>query len=160
MAINIRSTPTTEAWRALLVAHARVNHELERELRRETGLNLGWYEVLLLLASADEERLRMNELADRLILSRSAATRLVDRLERDGLVERFTCDADRRGMEVTLTDRGRDAFMTAGRLHLRGIEERFGSLLSEDEKQVMTNALERVADANARRRDFRDPTAS
>ena len=147
--VNIRSTSTTEAWRALLVAHARVNHELERELRDETGLNLGWYEVLLLLASDEDERLRMNELADRLILSRSAATRLVDRLERDGLVERFVCDADRRGMEVTLTERGREAFITAGRLHLRGIEERFGSYLSEDEKQLITRVLERVADANA-----------
>ena len=160
MAIQIRSTSTTEAWRALLVAHARVNHELERELRDATGLNLGWYEVLLLLASAEDERLRMNELADQMILSRSAATRLVDRLERDGLVERFICDSDRRGMEVALTDRGRERFLTAGRLHFRGIEERFGSHLSEDEKQVLIGALGRVAEANAMPVDCEDLRAS
>lgn len=148
MTITIRTNEITEAWRALLVAHARVTHTLDDDLRRETGLNLGWYEVLLLLVSAPEERLRMSELADGMILSRSAATRLVDRLERDGLVERTVCDSDRRGMEVTLTDRGRDAFVVAGRIHLRGIEEHFGAHLTSEELASVAEALTKVAAAN------------
>jgi DNA-binding MarR family transcriptional regulator len=148
MAITIRTNETTEAWRALLVAHARVNRILDDELRRETGLNLGWYEVLLLLAGAPDQRLRMSDLAAGMILSRSAATRLVDRLERDGLVERSVCDEDRRGMEVSLTDEGRDRFLVAGRLHLRGIEQHFGAHLDPTELEVLTEALTRVAEAN------------
>jgi DNA-binding MarR family transcriptional regulator len=160
VAIRIRSNSSTEAWRALLFAHATVAHELDRELRDETGLNLGWYGVLLLLASADGERLRMNELADQMILSRSATTRLVDRLERDGFVERFVCPSDRRGMEVTLTDAGRTAFIEAGRLHVRGIETYFGSHLSEDEKAMLTRVLGRIAEENARPSDCEDLQAS
>lgn len=148
MAIRIRTTDTTEAWRALLLAHARVTHRLDRELRSETGLTLGWYEVLLLLASANDHTLRMNELADGMILSRSAATRLVDRLERDGLVERTVCDSDRRGMDVRLTAEGERTFIAAGRIHLRGIEEHFGSQLTATERETLTKALNRVADAN------------
>jgi DNA-binding MarR family transcriptional regulator len=91
----------------------------------------------------------MNELADRMILSRSATTRLVDRLERDGLVDRFVCDSDRRGMEVTLTDQGREKFMEAGRIHFSGIQDRFGNHLTDEEQATITSALTRVADANA-----------
>ena len=148
MAITIRTNEITEAWRALLVAHARVNRILDDDLRRETGLNLGWYEVLLLLAGAPDQRMRMSDLADGMILSRSAATRLVDRLERDGLVERSVCDSDRRGMEVSLTDTGRERFLVAGRLHLRGIEEHFGAHLTAAELATVTKALTRVTEAN------------
>ncbi len=148
MTIRIRSTETTEAWRSLLVAHSRVNHRLEADLRARVGMNLGWYEVLLQLARAPEQRLRMNEIADGMILSRSAATRLVDRLERHGLVERAVCDADRRGMEVSLTDLGRTRFIEAGRLHLRGIQEYFGDHCTADELAILTTVLNRVAEAN------------
>jgi DNA-binding MarR family transcriptional regulator len=148
MTIRIRSTETTEAWRSLLVAHSRVNHRLEADLRTQVGMNLGWYEVLLQLASSPGQRLRMSEIADGMILSRSAATRLVDRLERHGLVERAVCDSDRRGMEVSLTDTGRSRFIEAGRLHLRGIEEYFGDHCTPDELATLTAVLTRVADAN------------
>ena len=149
MAITIRSTDTTEAWRSLLMAFSRVNHRLEEDLRAEADLNLGWYEVLLQLASSKTGRLRMSEIADGMILSRSATTRLVDRLERGGLVARTTCDDDRRGTEVQLTDEGRQRFIAAGRIHLRGIEEYFGSHLSPDERELLASLLSRVADGNA-----------
>lgn len=149
MTIAIRTTDTTEAWRSLLLAFSRVNHRLEDDLRTEAGLSIGWYEVLLQLASSDTGRLRMSEIADGMILSRSATTRLVDRLERDGLVERTACDDDRRGTEVSLTDDGRARFIAAGRVHLRGIDEYFGANLSETERRTLTELLGRVADANA-----------
>jgi DNA-binding MarR family transcriptional regulator len=90
----------------------------------------------------------MHELAEGMILSKSAATRLVDRLERRGLVTRTVCDEDRRGMEVGLTPEGRDVFLEAGRLHYRGIEEHFGTHLSGGELATITEALTRVAEAN------------
>lgn len=149
MPIRIKTNETTDAWRAMLLAHRRVTHELDRDLRTRTDLNLGWYEVLLVLAASGDERLRMNELADKMILSRSATTRLVDRLERDGLVERFVCDSDRRGMEVMLTDEGRAKFLEAGRIHFSGIQDRFGGHLTDEELATITLALGRVAEANA-----------
>src|SRR5678815_3229180 len=89
--------PRLETWRSFLVAHAQIRRQLERELQAEQSLGLGEYEVLLLLARAPERQLRMSELADLLVLSRSGVTRLVDRLEADALVERASCDTDRRG---------------------------------------------------------------
>ncbi len=148
MTIRIRSTESTEAWRSLLLAFSRVNHRLEHDLRDAHGISLGWYEVLLQLAGSTTGRLRMSEIANGMILSRSAATRLVDRLEREGLVERFACDDDRRGTEVALTDAGRSLFVEAGRLHLRGIEDYFGAHLDDGELEDIRVALSRVADAN------------
>jgi DNA-binding MarR family transcriptional regulator len=147
--IRIRTTEATTAWRAVLMAFARVNHRLEADLRESFYLGLGWYEVLLQLASSPTGRLRMSEVADGMILSRSATTRLVDRLEAEGLVERMVCDEDRRGMEVGLTEIGRERFVAAGRVHLRGIEEYFGAHLTSDELGDVARLLSRVADANA-----------
>lgn len=148
MSISIRHSPATDAWHAAILSHARVTRRLDRDLRERFGVTLSWYEVLLLLASAEGHRLRMHELAEGMILSKSAATRLVDRLERRGLVTRTVCDEDRRGMEVGLTPEGRDLFLEAGRLHYRGIEEHFGANLSEGELATITEALTRVAEAN------------
>src|SRR5918999_1227401 len=89
--------PRLAAWGTFLRAHARVVRELERELQDEQDLALTDYDVLVQLAAADDRRLRMSDLADRLLLSRSGVTRLVDRLVGEGLVERMTCDSDRRG---------------------------------------------------------------
>ena len=148
MPITIKHSPVTDAWHAAILSHARVTRRLDHDLREQFGLTLGWYEVLLLLASAEGHTLRMHELAEGMILSKSAATRLVDRLERRGLVTRAICDQDRRGMEVGLTEEGRDVFLAAGRLHYRGIQEHFGAHLSAGELATITDALTRVAEAN------------
>jgi DNA-binding MarR family transcriptional regulator len=150
MAIQMRTDEVTTAWRTTLIAYRSVTDNLDRDLRAEVGLTLGWYEVLLLLASAENERLRMADLAAGMIISRSAATRLVDRLVADGLVCREVCEADRRGTEVALTDEGRKTFLKAGRIHFRGIHERFGAHLSAAELDVIQEALSRVAAANPR----------
>ncbi|HET8777796.1 MAG TPA: helix-turn-helix domain-containing protein, partial [Candidatus Limnocylindria bacterium] len=92
-----RRDPRLAAWSTFLRAHAKVVHALETELQAEQDLALTDYDVLVQLAAADDRRLRMSDLADRLLLSRSGATRLVDRLVADGLVERVVCDSDRRG---------------------------------------------------------------
>ena len=139
-----RSDPRLGAWRAFLRAHARVVRELERELQAEQGLALTDYDVLVQLAGADGRRLRMSELADRLLLSRSGVTRLVDRLVSAGLVERLVCDDDRRGQWASLTDAGLQRLRGASPTHLRGVARHFLDRLSPDELAGIERALGRV----------------
>jgi DNA-binding MarR family transcriptional regulator len=139
-----RHHPRLRAWTAFLRAHARVVRQLERELQAEQQLALTDYDVLVQLASADQRRLRMSELADRLLLSRSGVTRLVDRLVADGLVERVTCDDDRRGQWASLTDAGRERLRRASPAHLRGVAEHFLDRLSTEELAELERMLERI----------------
>ncbi len=136
--------PRLAAWRAFLIAHARVIRDLERELQAEQGMALTDYDVLVQLSVAEDRRLRMSELADRLVLSRSGATRLVDRLCADGLVERVTCESDRRGQWAALTEAGMDRLRSASPTHLRGVREHFLDRLSPDDLGSLERMLERV----------------
>lgn len=136
--------PRLSTWAAFLRAHARVVRELERELQAEQRLALTDYDVLVQLARADERRLRMSELADRLLLSRSGATRLVDRLVAEGLVERASCDTDRRGQWAALTDAGMDRLRAASPTHLRGVAEHFLDRMSPDELASIERILRRL----------------
>ena len=138
--------PRLETWRSFLVAHAQIRRQLERELQAEQSLGLGEYEVLLLLARAENRQLRMSELADRLVLSRSGVTRLVDRLEADALVERASCDTDRRGSWATLTKAGHDRLRRAAPTHLRGVGEHFLDRIPPDELDALQRTLDRVLD--------------
>jgi DNA-binding MarR family transcriptional regulator len=142
-----RHDPRIGAWRAFLRAHAQVIRRLERELAAEQGMALTDYDVLVQLAGADQRRLRMSELADRLLLSRSGVTRLVDRLVADGLVERVTCDDDRRGQWASLTDAGLRRLRDATPTHLRGITRHFLDRLSPDELATLERMLEPIAEA-------------
>jgi DNA-binding MarR family transcriptional regulator len=137
------------AFPAFLRAHRAVTQRLEREIEVETGLPLSWYEVLLVLNSAPDRRLRINELADGVILSRSRVSRLVDEMTRAALVERQTDPADGRGCFAAMTPEGRARFRRAAPVHLRGIEEHFGRHLTSTEHETMKRALERVAAAAA-----------
>lgn len=133
-----------EAWSTFLRAHARVVRELERELQAEQSMALSDYDVLVQLAGAPGRRLRMSELADRLLLSRSGATRLVDRLVADGLVARTLCESDRRGQWAELTDAGRDRLRRATPTHLRGVATHFLDRLSADELTALETMLGRL----------------
>ena len=119
--------------------------ELERELQAEQNLALTDYDVLVQLAAADERRLRMSELADRLLLSRSGATRLVDRLVAEGLVERVICESDRRGQWASLTDAGQDRLRRAAPTHLRGVAAHFLDRLSADDLAALERMLGGIA---------------
>ena len=134
------------AWSTFLRAHARVVRELERELQADQDLALTDYDVLVQLAAAPERRLRMSELADRLLLSRSGVTRLVDRLVADGLVERVMCESDRRGQWAALTDAGRDRLRRAAPTHLRGVATHFLDRLSADDLASLERMLADVVD--------------
>lgn len=139
-----RRDPRLQAWTAFLRAHARIIRALERELQDEQGMALTDYDVLVQLAAVEGRRLRMSELADRLMLSRSGATRLVDRLVADGLVERVSCDDDRRGQWASLTDAGHDRLRRAAPTHLRGVAEHFVERLSDDEIASLARMLGRL----------------
>ena len=102
------SDPRIEPWRAFLQAHARVTRRLDEELRAEHDLSLAEYDALLTIADAPDRRIRMRQLADRVILSKSGVTRLIDRLVLDGLVQRDACLSDARGAEAVLTPAGLD----------------------------------------------------
>ena len=139
-----RTDPRLESWRTFLRAHARVIRELERELADEQDLALTDYDVLVQLATAPDRRMRMSELADALLLSRSGATRLVDRLVADGLVERVVCEADRRGQWAALTEQGHERLRRAAPTHLRGIERHFLDRLTRDDLKALRRMLEPI----------------
>jgi DNA-binding MarR family transcriptional regulator len=121
------------AWGGLLRAHARLTKALDVDLVSAHGLPLTSYEVLLRLADSPDGRLRMSELAESVLLSRSGLTRLVDRLERQDLLRRESCPSDRRGAYAVITQRGRELFDRARSTHLDGVRRRFLDHLSEDE---------------------------
>jgi DNA-binding MarR family transcriptional regulator len=125
------------AWRGMLRAHAELTKELDAELAREHKLPLSSYEVLLYLADAPDGRMRMAELADSVLLSRSGLTRLVDRLQREGLLKRERCESDARGYFAEITPKGRRLFDAARRTHLDGVRARFLSRFSRDELRAM-----------------------
>jgi len=132
-------------WRAFLLAHARVVRRLDEELRAEHDLTIGEYDALVTIARAPDRRIRMRQLADEVILSKSGVTRLIDRLVDDGLVERSACLADARGAEAVLTERGLTRLRAAARTHLRGIDEHFLAILERDDLAVIERALTAVA---------------
>lgn len=137
--------PRLAAWRAFLEAHARVARHLDDELRAGHGISLAEYDALLQLARAPGRRLRMNQLADRVVLSRSGITRLVDRLEAAGLVARTSCSTDARGAEAVLTDAGLERLRQAARTHLAGIERYFIAVVDPADLPTIERALGAVA---------------
>lgn len=119
---------------------------MEKELA-DAGTPLGWYDVLLQLAEAPERRLRMAELADRVLLSRSGLTRLVDRLAAEGLVRREPSPSDARGTYTVLTQAGFERLRAAAPVHLAGIDQHWVSQFSDDELRQLGGLLGRIAGA-------------
>ncbi len=136
-----------EAWRTFLEAHARIVEVLTRELKEAEGLPLTWYDVLVQLQEAPEHRLRMQELADAVLLSKSGVTRLVDRMERAGMVTRSRCTDDRRGTFAELTEAGQQRLRATAPTHLEGVQRYFTALLDDAEAETLNALLGRVLDA-------------
>ena len=132
------------AWRGLLQTHAAVTGALDAEMRAAHGLSLSSYEVLMFLADAEDGRLRMAEIAERVLLSRSGLTRLVDRLVAEGMVERRACTDDGRGAFAELTPAGRERLDAARRTHLGGVRRLFLDRLSADEQRALGDAWAQV----------------
>jgi len=132
------------AWRGFLRVHSALTKQLDAQLVAAHGLSLSSYEVLLFLADSPGGQVRMSDLADSVLLSRSGLTRLVDRLERDGLVRRESCPSDLRGFNALITDEGRKLFAAARRTHLAGVRDRFADRFTDEELRVFAALWERV----------------
>lgn len=134
-------TRWSNAWRGVLFASARVLRVAERDLIEREGFPLTWLDVLAQLYDAPENALRMQELEERSLFTRSGLTRLIDRIEAAGLVRREPVPGDRRGVRVVLTSEGRRRHDAAFVAHLRLIEREFGRRLTPAEQQAVADAL-------------------
>ena len=122
---NLLSREERVLWRRFVETHAAIVRRLDEDLRAQSGLTLSSFEVLYELVRAPDNRLRMAELADRLLFTRSGVTRLVDRLERDSFVERSDCAHDGRGVYAILTEKGFETFEGAAAPHVDGVRRLF-----------------------------------
>jgi DNA-binding MarR family transcriptional regulator len=134
----------TSAWGAVLQVHAAVVPVLDQKLQAEVGMPLSWYDVLLELAAAPERRLRMTDLAERVVLSRTRVSRLVDEIAAAGLVVREQNPQDGRSAYATLTEEGLARYRQAAPTYLAGIDEHFSRKLDDAELSTIATALRRV----------------
>jgi DNA-binding MarR family transcriptional regulator len=140
----VRPARGVEAWVALLRAHAALTRALNTDLVSTHGLTLNDYEVLLHLARAEERQLRRVDLAQRLLLTASGITRLLDGLERAGYVCKGQCEADARVTYAVLTDAGLETLKAASATHSQGVQELFGDTYSDDELGALAELLGRL----------------
>lgn len=138
-----------DAWGALLQVHAELVPILDRQLRARTALPLAWYDVLLELSAAPDRQLTMTELSERVVLSRTRISRVVDELTDAGLVRRQPNPADARSAFAVLTSDGLERFREAAPIYLSGIEHQFAAALSDDDLRAVGSALARVRERSA-----------
>lgn len=152
MDIPVRLEPKAlglHGWGALLRTHAALVPLLDRELQAAVGMPLAWYDVLLELANAPGRQLSMSELGERVTLSRTRVSRLVDEMQRAGYVEKAAHPSDRRSIHATLTAAGRKQLRAAAPVYLRGIHEHFVAHLRPSEISAIATGLQRVVRAAA-----------
>ena len=134
-------------WEGLFRTVAALMRVFESELLEAEGLSLSWYDVLVLLHYAPDGRLRLWELADGVVLTRSGITRLLDRMEKEGLLRREASQEDRRGAYAVLTEKGLEVTLRADRAHSRSIQQHFGQHLTEDDLRALSGAVGKVREA-------------
>ncbi len=141
------SEASQTAWRRFLVAHARIKRELDRRLESAGHVDLDVYEILLALENAENQKLRMSDLADRKAFSRSGLTRLADRLEEQGLIAREPCLDDRRGSFAVLTAKGKKARHDAHPAFLAALDDTWGQFVTEDNADKLISIFDEVIKA-------------
>ncbi|MGX7678243.1 MarR family winged helix-turn-helix transcriptional regulator [Jatrophihabitans sp. DSM 45814] len=132
------------AWRSFLRSYTHIVRQLEQDLQVNHKIALASYDVLVQLAEAPEYRLRMSELANAVLLSRSGLTRLVDRLQREGLVERQPDPGDARGLFTVMTEKGRAALRDAAVIHLAGVSNLVVTKLTDDELRELQRLMTKL----------------
>jgi DNA-binding MarR family transcriptional regulator len=143
------SAPAIQAWVALLRSHAATTRQLSADLQTEHGLTISDYEALLHLSHAEDNRLKRVELAERLILTPSGVTRLLEGLERAGYVEKGSCSTDARITYAVLTEAGRRKLEDAAPSHVAGVTALFEERLDRDELATLADLLGRLPLAGA-----------
>ena len=147
---GVISPSVADAWLSLLVAYGRLTRALSNELMDAAGMSLADFDVLAQLARAPERRIRMSELADHVIISKSGLTRRIDRLSASGWVSRIRCASDGRVFWATLTPAGLKAFRAAAPKHLSSVATRFGAAIPAADLPRLQGTLDAIA---ARNRD-------
>jgi DNA-binding MarR family transcriptional regulator len=142
-------THCVQAFAGLLRAHAATTRRLSAQLTADHGLTISDFEVLLRLARATDRRMRRVDLAEKVVLTASGVTRLLDGLEKSGLVERDSCDTDRRVVYAVLTEAGLEKVREAATTHFAQVEELFGARFDEAEVAQLGSLLERLAETDA-----------
>ena len=135
-----------QSWRALIMGMTLLLDQLDAELRSEFDLSLSEYEVLVRLSENDGQ-LRMAQLADAMAHSRSRVTHTITRMERAGLVERRTSEADGRGVVATLTPAGMDLLVRSAPTHVTGVRQHLVDLVSDQDLAAVGRVMNAVADA-------------
>jgi DNA-binding MarR family transcriptional regulator len=151
------STEQRTAWLGMLDVHNRVVKELDQELERKHGLSLSTYSVLATLTRSPEGRLQMSELADRVLISRPGMTRLIERLERDGLVERLRSGTDSRQVYAAITEHGLERLGEAAGSHFDGVRSRFFDKLTATQTRALASAWLNVLGERPTYVDLDDP---
>ena len=141
---RVQDPKYVEAWGCLLRLQSQVASRIEEDLREQGEISLTWYEVLLALESAPGNRLRMSEIADQIVLSRSALTRSVDKLEAEGFLRRERCSHDERGAYGVLTKKGQRALAEARPVYWAGIKKYFAGNLTEADISNLERILEKI----------------
>jgi DNA-binding MarR family transcriptional regulator len=145
--LKTQTLPSTDAFSTLLGAHATLTRELSAALVASHGLTINDYGCLLLLSRAGEEGMRRIDLANQLQLSPSGITRLLDRLEDQGLVGKGECKSDARVSYAILTDDGLAKLKEAAPGHIEDIERRLAAELSDEEMKTLADLLGRLSDS-------------
>ena len=131
-------------WRSFLQTHSTVVKHLEQRMQEKHGLPLAWWDVLIQLADGPDGRMRMGELAESVLLTRSGITRLLDRMIKAGLVSREPCPGDRRGYYAVITQAGKDTIEKVGPDHSDNAWEVFLGHITEEEAAQIGQVFERV----------------
>ena len=140
----VNRNESMKIWASFLQSHAALVDVLESELQAQRELPLSWYDVLMTLAQAPRAEMRMQDLARGVLLSKSGLTRLFDRMEQAGLVERKSCPSDKRGTLAAMTPEGRRVLRRAMPIHGRGVAEHFLAHLTDDETVAMQSAFDKI----------------
>ena len=138
------SEPVTRAWIGLMRAREAVLGAIERDLKAADCLALAWYDVLLELARAPQERLRPFEIERATLLAQYNLSRLLDRMEREGLVTREPCDDDGRGQWAVITDKGKAAQARTWKVYAKSIQRHVGDGLDDKAAAALADLLGRL----------------
>jgi DNA-binding MarR family transcriptional regulator len=142
---KLTSSKAIQLWEGINRAHGSMSAAIEKDMLPQTGIALGWYEVLAHLSRAPGAMLRFQDLARIEGLTDSGASRRLNQMINAGLIDRHSCPTDRRGVYAHLTDKGRETYEKAHTVFLRSLERNLGSHLQPGEADLVHAALSRLS---------------